>query len=98
AVLLAVAADAPLVIQVVALLLERVLEPDVLQEPVAPGMGGATAGAAVVVASILHENPNRFLLALADDVGVGVAAAKVGEAADEAQHLAKVVGAFPGDG
>src|SRR5439155_13807595 len=35
---------------------------------------------------------------LADDAGVAVAAADVGEAADVAQHLAEQLGPLPGDG
>src|SRR6185503_11445257 len=74
-------------------------QPDVLIEPVAPLVVGAVASdAAVVVPAVLQKDPNGLLLALPDDVGVGVAAAQVHEAADDAQDLPELVGPLPGHG
>src|SRR5205085_3955063 len=97
--LLAVPADAPGVADLVALLGQRLHQGDVLVEPVAPLIVGAAApDAAIVVAAILHEDADRLLLALADDLGIGVAAADVREAADDAEHLVEVVRPLPGHG
>ena len=95
---LAVGVHAPGVVQVVAFLGERILQPDVLKEPVtARIVRAATSLAAIVVAPVLQEHAKRLLLALPDDVGVGVAAAiaEVDEAADDAEHFAEIVRALP---
>ena len=56
AVLLAVAADSPLEVEVVAFLGQRILQPHVLQEPVAQGVvSAASTDSAVVVAPILQD-------------------------------------------
>ena len=53
--LLAVTADAPLIGDVVAFLDQRILQPNVLQEPVAQRIAvPAAADAAIVVAAILR--------------------------------------------
>src|SRR3954468_13945526 len=63
ALLLTVLADAPLIIEVVPLLGERLHQPHVLQEPVASFVvSPAPTDAAVVVAPILQVNPDRLLL------------------------------------
>src|SRR5688572_3564767 len=85
---LAVCVHAPRVIHVVAFFGKRFHEPDVLKEPVAALVVAAAASrAAVVVAPILQKDPYRLLLALANDVGIRVAASitEVHEAADDAQ-------------
>src|SRR5206468_8000472 len=43
------------------------------------------------------EDPQRLLVRLADEVGVAVAAADVGEAAYAAENSPELIGAFPGD-
>ena len=93
----AVAADSPGVVQVVALLGQGAHQPHVLREPVSRFViRPAAADAAVVVASVLQVNAQRLLLALADEVGVGVTAAQVDEAADQAEHFAELVRPLPG--
>src|SRR5262249_14989469 len=48
--------------------------------------------------AVLEEDADGLVLGLADDAGVAVAAADVGEAADVAEDLGGKVGALPGDG
>src|SRR5262245_48427864 len=97
--LLSVAADAPRVVQIVALVGQRAHQPHVLQEPVARLVVLAvTSDAAVVVAAVLQVDADRLPVGPPDDVGVGVTAAEVGEAADDAEHLAELVGPLPRDG
>src|SRR5436309_5889604 len=99
ALLLSVTADAPRVIEVVALVGESVHEFDVLHEPVARLVVlPVAADAAIVVAAVLKVDPDRFLLGLPHDVGVRVAAAQVREAADDAEDLVEVGRPLPRDG
>src|SRR5262249_12574424 len=90
ALFLTVLADAPGVIDVVALVGERVHQRDILQEPVAP-LVVLPIAFAVVVASILQVDANRLFLALPHEIGVLIAAAQVHKAADDAEDFAKVV-------
>ena len=50
-----------------------------------------------VVLAVLQEDPQGLALGLADQGRVGVATADVGEAADLREHLAEMIGPFPGD-
>src|ERR1051325_586226 len=85
--LLAVIADAPGVVDFVALFRQRVHQAHVLEEPVAVGI----ARTAIVVAPVLHENPERLFVTLCDQFGIDVFTADAGEAADEGDDLAEIV-------
>ena len=92
---------APRVVQVVAFLRQRILQPNVLEEPVAPRVvRAAPSHPPIVVAAVLQEHTERLLLVFPHDVRVRVAAAiaKVDEAADDAQNLAKIVRPLPRNG
>ena len=91
ALFLAVVADAPGVVQVVVFFLQRVLEPHVLIEPVHLQV----LRAAVVVAPVLHEDPDGALRVLFHQLRPDVPAADVGEAADEGDDLAEIIRAEP---
>src|SRR5262245_36404905 len=82
------------ILQVVTLLLQSRDHGLVLEEPVA----GGVAGVAVVLAAVLNEDADRLAVGLADQLRVDVPPADVGEAADQADHLAELVGALPGHG
>ena len=92
--LLAVIADAPGVVQVVAFRLQRVRESDILQEPVLIRIVRAT----IVVASVLQENTDGLLLGSRHQFGENVFAADVREAADKGDDFAKIVRAKPRHG
>src|SRR5260221_10917147 len=91
-------ADAPREINVVFFFGERLANLAVLGVPVPLGIViTATAPAAVVIETVLQEDADRFGVALADQVGIDVPSQDVGEAADRADHFAKLVGPLPGD-
>ena len=55
-------------------------------------------GVVEVVASVLKPDPKGAFLFLADECGIDVTAADIGEAADVADDIAEEVGPLPGDG
>lgn len=57
-----------------------------------------TVGVVQVVASVLKPDPKRAFLFLADESGIDVTAADIGEAANVADDLAEEVGPLPSDG
>ena len=95
--LLAVQPDSPGVGHVVARVRERLHQPYVLQEPVAPFVVLAVASdAAVIVAAVLQVNPNRLLRVVPNEIGVGISAAQVREAANDAENFSELVRPLPG--
>src|SRR5580658_3771837 len=91
--------DAPGVVQVVAPGGESLHHAHVLQEPIAGlVVGFAGALATIVVSPIAEKYANWFLVALADEIGVGVASADIDEAANVAQNFAEFVRPLPRDG
>src|SRR5262245_51441146 len=66
----------------------------VLEVPVEPGVDRVS----IVVHPVLDEDADRPAPRLADEFGIHVAALEVREAADEADHLAELIGPLPGDG
>src|SRR5262245_28787829 len=91
AVLAVVAAVAPLHVVVVLLVLERRFHLQIAEPPVAVLV-------VQVGRPVLKEDADGFVLGLADDAGIAVAAADVREAADVAEHFAEEVRPLPGDG
>src|SRR5262245_5678922 len=88
AVLGAMLADAPNVIDVVVLFLERLDHAHVLKVPVALLVVLTTfTEAAIVVAAVLEEDSQRLLVGGGDALGINVAAAQIDEAADNADHF-----------
>src|SRR5215813_11015212 len=90
-------ADPEDVVHVVPLLRKRLHHAIVLHKPVAILVVAGTVRrkCAIVIASVLQKDADRFLLALANDVGIGVAAPQIDEAADGAEHLAELIGPVP---
>ncbi len=60
--------------------------------------GPVAVGVIEIGTTILQPEADRFALAGADEVGVGVTAADVGEGADGGEDLAELVWTLPGDG
>src|SRR5581483_3013461 len=95
--LLPVQIHPPRVVHVVALLRERLHQPDVLVEPVALLVVDAVAEPAVVVAAVAQEDADRLLLARQHALGVDMPTSQVDEAAHVAEYLPEMVRALPGD-
>src|SRR5690242_434847 len=90
--------NAPGVVHVVAFVRKRLLHPYVLIKPVPVLVVTAIhAQRAVVIPSVDQEHSQGFLLALADDIRIGVSAADIRETADVAQYLMEVVRTLPCD-
>src|SRR5437773_3058249 len=94
--LLPVPADALGVVQVVALLAQCLHQSNVLKKPVARlVVTSVAARTTIVVATVLQKHAEWFLFGLSHQIGVGMTSAEVGEAADDAENLAELVGALP---
>src|ERR1700744_305780 len=87
-----VRSNSPGVVDVVAFFGEGGDHFDVLGVPIAFGIVGGVgaAAAAEVVEAVLQIDADGFAVALADEVGVDVAAAEVGEAADGADDFVEL--------
>src|ERR1039457_5901039 len=97
--LLAVPLNAPRVVHLVALFGERLLHADVLIEPIARLIVAAVGSQTPIIVPAIHqEDTNRLLLALADDIRIGISAANVGETTDVAQHFSEVARPLPRHG
>src|SRR5262245_10441273 len=86
----------PCVVQFVSLFRKRFHQAHILIKPIASLVVRAICvESAVVVSSVLKEYANRFLFALEDDVGIGMAASDVRETSDNAENLSEIIRTFP---
>src|ERR1017187_5484208 len=97
--LLAVPLNAPRVVHLVALFGERLLHADVLIEPIARLIVAAVGSQTPIIVPAIHqEHTQRLLIALADNVRIGISAANVSETTHVAQHFSEVVRPLPRHG
>jgi hypothetical protein len=98
ALFLAVVADTPGIVHFVAFGFKGVFQTNILVEPVAFGFVDTITNGTVIIASVLHENADRFLLTDGDQFRVNIFAPDVGVTADKGDDLSEIIGAKPGHG